>query len=402
MIFIDNDFKTIQFAFYFTEMDQKDTRVYRFLLPKLMTSHTKEYPDKKRMSEKLEELYGIYFKTRVERVGNLSVISIVLTIPDPKVIQDRALLNESLNLLSSVLSKRASFNQEIFDSEKRMLIEQWLTLKDKKRLYAQTKFFEYFFDKDPYGEPLSGYLKDIKKLEMDSLLTYQNQLLDQERIDIVVHGHLSQEDQALITSQLSHFERFKEVKFDATFRAPRPLKTIIESTDMKQAILKLGYHMPVFRHDPLYDAAVIADIIIGGYPESRLFKIVREQEGLCYDIASNYEYYKGVLMISSGVDLLQKESALEKIKVILEDLKAHGIHEDELKNAKSFYAHQVKTSLDQQSIITKRAFIRSLLNYQETIEEKLLMIDSVEIKDVNLVLSMLHLDTIYVLHGGQS
>jgi hypothetical protein len=53
-------------------------------------------------------------------------------------------------------------------------------------------------------------------------------------------------------------------------------------------------------------------------------------------------------------------------------------------------------------VLTKRAFIRDLLNYEETIEEKLDKINRITIDGVNEALKKLTIDTIYVLHGGQS
>ena len=177
---------------------------------------------------------------------------------------------------------------------------------------------------------------------------------------------------------------------------------IEEKTDMQQAIIKLGYHFPIFRNDSLYNTAVLIDTVLGGYAESRLFKEIREKEGLCYDVSSSYDYYKGVLTISSGVDLKQKDRALEAIRKLVQVMVAQGITEDELKHAKSYYAHQVKSSLDSQSVLTKRAFIRDLLNHHETFEEKLLAIKNVTMDDFNKALHLLTLDTIYILYGGEN
>jgi predicted Zn-dependent peptidase len=145
---------------------------------------------------------------------------------------------------------------------------------------------------------------------------------------------------------------------------------------------------------------VILDIILGGYPESRLFKVIREEEGLCYDISSSYDYYKGVVMISSGIDLSKVDHALKSIQDLVENIKTGGITGEELLHAKAYYIHQIKSSLDSQSTLTKRAFVREMLHYQETIEEKIQKIENVRLEDVEKAASMLVLDTIYVLKGG--
>jgi len=400
MLLIQNDFKTIQFAVYFTDLDEEDTRVYRFLLPKLLTSHTNQYATKTMMSEKLEDLYGAYFKTKVERVGNLSVVSIILTIVDPKIVEDEHLLDQALSLLNEVLFEHHGFSREIFDEEKRMIIEQWETLADKKRLYAETKFYEHFFKGDAYGYPMSGTLEDTKKMTLEKMQDYYRRVFLNNTKKFVVNGRVEDKDQKKIEDVLIHETQLK-LPFSTTFRAPRELLIVEEKTDMQQAIIKLGYHFPIFRNDPLYNAAVLLDTILGGYAESRLFKEIREKEGLCYDVSSSYDYYKGVLTISSGVDLKQKDRALGAIRKLVVDMIAQGITEDELKHAKSYYAHQVKSSLDSQSVLTKRAFIRDLLNHHETFEEKLIAIQKVSMEDLKKTLELLTLDTIYILHGGE-
>jgi predicted Zn-dependent peptidase len=398
MLFIHNDFKTIQLAVYFTDLDKIDTRVYRFLLPKMLTTHTNHLNSKLLMSQKLENLYGAYFSTKVEQIGNYSVISIVLTIVDPKIVEDQRLLDQALELFKDVIYGHNQFSKSIFNEEKRMLIEQWETLKDKKRLYAQTKFYEHFFENDKYGYPMSGTLEDAKKITLTKLKKYYESVFLNNATKLVVNGNVLSHDLLKIENVLKHENKIN-IPFLTQFREPRELKTVFEETDMNQAIVKIGYHFPIFRADYLYDAAVILDTILGGYPDSRLFQQIRE---LCYDIQSNYDHYKGVLTISSGVDIKNKESALDSIQRLVLDMISFGITNQELIQAKSFYQHQIKSSLDSQSVLTKRAFIRDLLNYDETIEEKLDKIDRITIEEVNEALKKLTIDTIYVLFGGQS
>ncbi|MDO9629569.1 MAG: hypothetical protein Q7I99_06685, partial [Acholeplasmataceae bacterium] len=117
MIFIRNDYKTIQFAVYFTDADNEKTRVHRFLLPKLLSSHTIQLASRISMNQKLEDLYGAYFSTRVEQLGNLSVISIVFTIVEPNIVEDENLLDQAILLLKDVLFRDDQFSKEIFNEE---------------------------------------------------------------------------------------------------------------------------------------------------------------------------------------------------------------------------------------------------------------------------------------------
>jgi len=230
-------------------------------------------------------------------------------------------------------------------------------------------------------------------------MSYYKALIHTSPLKVVVNGPLDPASLFTIEQYLD-FDRPCLIPFETKFRDPRPVKVIEEQTnDLQQAIVKLGYHFGIFRDDPLYNAAVILETVLGGYPESRLFKQIREDQGLCYDIGSNYDYYKGVLMIAAGVDQQKIQFAIDEIKKLVLNMVEQGISEEELKHAKAFYTHQIKSSLDSQSVLTKRAFIRDLLHYNESVEQRLKEIQKVTMNDVRNALQKLILDTVYVLKG---
>jgi predicted Zn-dependent peptidase len=402
MHIISNTYKTIQIALFFTDIESNDTRLYRFLLPRLLSSHTDTLNTRLKMNEKLENLYGAYFRSRVERVGNLSVISIVLNIVDPKIINDYELFIEAVNLLHDVVFHNEIFNSEIFNEEIRMLVEQWESYKDNKRLYAQNRFNTVFFDKDHYGKPLSGTKSEIKKANLDDLYQYYKQQFIHNQRDIIINGRLDDAQIRMIENMFSISNPIKQ-NIELSFRKHRKLKRVEEkTTNLQQAIIKMGFVCPIYRTDPLFHAAVIVDTILGGYPESRLFKTIREEKGLCYDISSSYDHYKGFFLISSGVMEERKNEAIESILALVNQMIQEGVTNLEIDTAKSYYRYQIKSSLDQQSFLTRREFVRIIFNIHETIEERLNAIDLVKKEDIMNVLSMIKLDTIYVLTGGEN
>ena len=399
MLIYNQAFKTIQIAVFFAAKETKDTRVYRFLLPKLLTSHTDRYPTRQAMNEALENLYGAYFKTRVERMGDLNVISITLTFVDPLIVDDPTLFQEALFLLDEVLNRNNGFQATLLEEEKRMLIEQWATHKNNKRMYAQHRFNQHFFQKDTYAAPLSGTPKEIRNVTLEKMVAFYRNLRSDNRIHVIVNGRVEPEQMTRIESVLFPDET-QTLPIELTFRKARSHKVITETTtQLQQAILKMGYILPIYRNDDLFDAAVLVDLILGGYPESRLFQTIREKQGLCYDIGSNYDPYKGVLVISSGLNMDQKTMAHEAIMQLVDQLVVNGIKEAELKTAKAYYKSQVQSSLDQQSFLTKRAYTRMMFNQEDSIGERLNRIDRVTLNDLKVVLLKLQLDTSFILTG---
>ncbi len=399
MIQIKNEFKTIQFALFFTDYDEKDTRVYRFLLPKLLISHSNTYKTKTLMQKKLEDLYGARLYTRSERHANLNVMSFMLTIVDPVIVDDHDLINQSIALLNDIFVDRSYFDEDIFMEEKRLLIEQWETLKDHKRVYANVEFGKAFFGDDLSAYPMSGTLEDIKKLTLDDVISYYQKKFYDNEIKIIINGHIDEHIQTIKDSLLIK-AKSKDFDIEFKFRDVKTLNQIQEETKMNQAILKLGYHLPIFRFDPLYEAALCVDTILGGYPESRLFKEIREKQGLCYDVSSNFDFYKGVLIVSSGVSKQQKDYALEEIIKEVDRLKIDKVDLEELSYAKAYLVHQIKSSLDSQSYLTKRQYFRDIFNDQTPTEKRIENILNVSLEVICQVIDMIKLDTTYVLYGG--
>ncbi len=286
---INNGFKTIQFALYFTDNDDLDTRVYRFLLSKLLISHTKTYPTKALMHKKLEELYGANLYARVERHANLNIMGVVFTCVNPLIVKDDVLLNEIIDLINDMFANRTFFNEEIFLEEKRLLVEQFDSIKDNKRVYANYEFTKLLFGDHLYGYPLPGRIEDIKKVKLEDVIGYYNNEFLNQDIKIYLNGHV-QEYTDMVKSKCLIQEKDKSFDIDLSFRKARPHVYQEELTKMNQAIIKLGYIIDIYRFDQLYEAALCFDLILGGYPESRLFKEIREKQALCYDVSSGYDF----------------------------------------------------------------------------------------------------------------
>lgn len=400
MIFINNNYKAIQLTTFFTDFDTKETLVHRFLLPKLLVAHTNMLNTKRLMNDKLATLYGAYFSARNNRIGNLSVTRISLVIPNYKIVDDPSLLDNALLLFKSVIFEHDQFNEEVFVEEKRMIIEHYETIKDKKRAYSSLRFLEHFFKGDILGYKMKSIIKDLKKLTSGDLIDYYKNTFLKNKTTTIANGDFTKADQEKIKKVLN-YEIENEIVYKTKTRKNKKIIMISEKAEMKQAIIHLGYNLPVFRNDDLVYATVLLNIILGGYPESRLFKTIREKEGLCYDVSSRYDRDKGVLMISSGVDEKKKDYALKAIKEIVNELLIAGVTSAELDNAKSFYSHQIKSSCDNQFWFTDNAFYDGLSKKVQTIEDRLVMISKVNVGDVLLALKKLSLSTIYVLHGGK-
>ena len=92
------------------------------------------------------------------------------------------------------------------------------------------------------------------------------------------------------------------------------MREITETMDVTQAKLAMGYRA-ASEDTP---ALLLANLIFGGYSNSKLFLNVREKLSLCYYASSGYHRSKGIITVSSGIEAQNYEVARREIAAQLE------------------------------------------------------------------------------------
>ena len=100
----------------------------------------------------------------------------------------------------------------------------------------------------------------------------------------------------------------------------KDLLEIIEKQDVTQAKLNMGYRISVnYTHQNHY-AFVVFNAIFGGMSQSKLFKVVREKNSLCYYISSSYDAFNGVMVITAGIEGKDYHQTVQLIKEQLKEM----------------------------------------------------------------------------------
>ncbi|MCU0797545.1 MAG: insulinase family protein [Akkermansiaceae bacterium] len=201
----------------------------------------------------------------------------------------------------------------------------------------------------PLGEPISGTLTSIGRIDRDAL--YRHISLHHRREDLViaVAGPQSPgEVLALLQPLLPH-------PVDAPPTQPFHGLPVGESVriatrDTQQVQLALAY--PTFgRTDPRRHALRLLAMILGEGASSRLFLKLREDRGLCYHISCDASLLAdtGALEIHAGLDPENRAEALALIEAELRDLAEHGPEKEELARVKKMAASQHRASMENTS-----------------------------------------------------
>ena len=188
----------------------------------------------------------------------------------------------------------------------------------------------------------------------------------------------------------SHFIRPKKVRF-------RP-KTVKEKQKINQSKLVLGYKIDKMSDFELRYVLNVYSYILGGGPDSKLFKTVREENSLCYSISSVGQPLNSILTINAGIDKNNFKKTLLLIKKEVLNMKKGKFSDEDIIKAKITYINSLKELEDSpQSLLSLYAGIEYLKS--DDIKERFNKINKVTHSDVIKLASKIHLDTIYLLEG---
>jgi len=402
MTFIhDETFKTIHVSFYFLEKLKKDTIPYRFLLTRLLTSYTKNYPTKKALIERFAHLYGMYVGNQIYMLGSYQIIRFNFVLPNPKLVDDPNYLDDVISLFEETFFNRDLFDKTQFEEVKRFCLEYIQTRKDRKFEYAKEEFMAHTFGSHPYGLPIYGRVQQVESINETDLYQYYLGDFKDNILQIYVSGDIDHSIQSKL-NRLSQYESKKQELLVVIPEVTKELTKHEETISMHQAMIFLGYSLPVERKDKLYTAAQLASLILGGYPDSILFKKIREEFGLAYEVDCHFEYDKKYLFIYAGVNLEEKDFAFDQMIETISNYQLDGPSDNELKDAKIFLKSQILSSLDQQNALIPRKFLSTLYQTEINLDKTLAKIDAVTKEDIMKVLSLLELKTTYILKGDNN
>ncbi len=325
-VFIKNErFNTTSISFNFYVPLQKETAAEYALLPFVMTTCSKAYPDFSALNFKLAKLYGANLSASAEKVGDFQMLKIAIsTIDDRFALDNEALCDNATELLTQLIfepkAENGAFCEDDVAREKRKAIEHIRGDLAQKRIYAKKRLIEEMYKGEAYGVAKCGTEEDVEKITGQSLFTAWQKLLSTAflRVNVISRSM----PQGLFDKISEKFESItRENIADCTLSAPtKPIdkpNTVIEQMDIAQGKLCMGFSSELYGDGAETAALTVMCDIFGGGPYSRLFTNVREKYSLCYYCTSGSVKSKGLITVDSGIE---KENATKAEKEILNQL----------------------------------------------------------------------------------
>lgn len=311
------------------------------LLPYILSSCSKDFPDFTALNLELANLYGADVGGVPDKVGDTQVLRFFsFSINDDLVPEDFSVVSEALELLLKMIFEpnvdRNGFKTCDLERERRLTVEKIEGLINEKRSYAIAKTLLEMYKDEDFGCFKCGSLEQVKAITEKSLYSALCEVLETATVRVNVIGKALPE---------GFFEKLQE-RFSKIDRHPvdilpaKPKKipekvTYIEDyMEVNQGKLVMGF-VTDFTGNDLSTAhiSVFADLL-GGGPYSKLFKNVREKMSLCYYCAARVDRQKGFLLIDSGVEAEKMPKTEAEILNQLNDIKEGRFEDADLEASK--------------------------------------------------------------------
>ena len=404
--FPDSRFKQGCISFQIIRPMSRDEAAPNALIPSILLRATKNHPDLRAITHKLDELYGAAISTVVRRAGDYQTTGLYCSFLDDRFTLTgdevlRPVLEFLMELLLDSPTENGGFLPEIVESEKKNLISTIESQRNDKRLYAMDQLFRIMCREDSYGLPRLGEKEQVAAIQPVALYQHYQKILCQSQIHIFYVGDAQPEQVANILRPM--LTRMERAPLDLPEQTPFhtcPGQDKVEVMEVSQGKLCMGFVTPITNRDKNFAAMQVFNTLYGSGMTSKLFMRIREQLSLCYSIGSNYYGSKGILAVSAGIDFDKVDKTKQEALALLEDCRQGKISREELEAGREAVLSTLRATHDSPGSIENYYVTAALSGMNMTPAEYMAAVERVQLSDVVACAKSLCLHSTYFLKGA--
>ena len=398
-------FKTNRIKIRFSAPMSMDTIAGRVLAANMLETANEIYPTSQIFRERLANLYGANFSTRLSRRVVIHYVDLdVSFVSDAFLSRKNTLTGEILNFLKDSLLKPLvdgrAFNRTVFEVEKKNVLNDLKAEIEDHFYHAHQELNKLFYTKQDMQIPHFATLDLVEKETPKSSFAVFQDMLQNDKIDIFFIGDFNEIEVYEHLKMFGLHPRQPELHLHYHQEFSNVLKEGLKQNDAHQSIIELGYHFSVQYGDRNHIPLVVLNGLLGGFAHSKLFVNVREKEGLAYTISSSIDIFSGMMRIYAGIDRKNRTKTVSLIYRQIADLKKGRFTDEDLNQTKKMLRNTMLLSLDRQNTLIEQAYMASVL--QKTfmpIAVWLNALEAVSREDIIVAATQLRLQAIYFMEG---
>ena len=363
------------------------------------------------LSAALDELYGGAVEPVVRKKGESQCIGFLASFLDNAyALNGEDILSGAAELLGEMLlnplTRDGVFDPDYVEGEKANLIDELRGQINDKRIYATRRLTQLMCREESFGADKLGQEDKVAAITPESLWARYQKLLSSAQIEVYYSGSADpdrvREIMERVFSTLPVSQEREEPECEVRIHAEQEPNVIEEVMDVNQGKLAMGWRtggITVWEEE--CPALMLCSAVFGGTSMSKLFMNVRERLSLCYYASSALEKQKGLMIVSSGIEFQNYETAKREILAQLEDVKAGKITDDELEGARRILINQYCSIEDEQGRMEEYWLGQAAAGTEDAPGTLAARLETVTGEQIAQVARKLELDTVYFLKGKE-
>lgn len=398
-------FKTGCFSMNFVRPMCREEASRNALVPSVLLRGSQTYPDIPAISARLDELYGASMGMLVRKKGEAQLTGFYADFVEDALVSEPVFapaLRFVADILLHPILQNGRFCESFVEGEKRNLANTIAARINDKRSYAVSQLLKAMCAEEAYGVPRLGDLEDVALADAKNLYDHYQTLLAASQVELFYMGRRAPSDAAeQICSAFSELPRADAFVRAQTKQksAPAAPRTLRERMDVTQGKLAMGFRTNCTAGDTNYPALAMLNVIYGAGITSKLFQNVREKLSLCYYAGSSLEKFKGVMIVSAGIEFDKFDIAKDEILHQLDLCREGQITDEEFAAARRCILSDLAMAQDSPGRLDDFYISQAVAGLDGSIADFADAIRRVTKEDAAAAARKLQLDTIYFLEG---
>ena len=395
-------FKTFTLRITFRNELDVETVTLRNILARMMIKRTKTYDTEAKLIQYLSEYYGAHLTYQTSKIGSSHLVHFTLEFVNERFIhEDLDILENMSKLLNELLNTPFSYDEktvEYLEKEKRLYKNRLKSMMDNSMQRAYVNLLDEMFGDSAEGALSYGKIEDIDDITIDDIKRVHESMMSNDEMMILLCGNINDNTHESLEKIYSRKEEIKLPFSTYKMDINKVLNYKVDHDDVEQSKAILGFKID--KENTSEMAVRILNTMFGGSASSYLFKHLREERSLAYQISSTVDIKNGLLFALAGVDHSRVKETEEHILIELEKFQNGDFTDEFLEETKNKILSDRKNSKDRSKALISIVYNEYLMDTNE--HQFIEKVNNITREDVIQAAKSVHIDTVYTLTGGQS
>lgn len=399
-----NKFKSIIVSLTLVNELSREALAKSALLRKLLTTSSEKYKNETEVTKKVYDLYNSSVGISNEIYNNS-----ILTIFETEFLEDKyteeGLGEKALEFYFDMIFRPniidGKFEEENFKLAKKSLSNYYDSEKENKNVYSINKAHE-LFEEEWLRYPPNGNKEDLEKLNESNMVDYYNEIFKTGHANIFIIGNITDDKIIDIINKNVQGKLYKNdnVYSCNIFHKESNIKESSDKEDNNQSKLVTIYKILDMTDRERNVVLPIFNRIFGVGNNSKLFKNVREEKSLAYDIRSLAQREESLITIISGISKESKDEVVNSAEKELKKIQNGKFNIRDIEDAKKYRSIILKGFEDENYSILGTKIGNVLFN-NDDLEERRKKVNTVTKEEIVNLANKLSLCIVYLLEGDK-